>query len=594
MDKSIDIKYVYLNSNLEIVDANREFYVYFDSVGHDLTTIDSFVAPASRRSLISLINSQRKRKDKNYSVLKLLWNQRIPKFNIVQAYGSMFKGEKTTCLKIIDVEQMLDCLREENIEDTELVYALSLMDDCIFSYWQSSNVIKITQFYHNKRIVLYDIDIDDWQRNSIQRNIVPESQVEVFNAFVDDLKSCGKEVSASFISGIRTSNPNILEKLTFSGIRFVDDGEIAVVGRIMPQEDVAKAQRAKKIIEEIQIDPLTKIYNKKTITSYAQKTIDEQRDDSVALIMMDLDHFKPVNDAFGHLAGDKVLARTGDILRDIVGDRGIVGRYGGDEFLILVYGITTEQVLRGFLHSILIKIRDAFRGKFEEINITCSLGCSVYPKDGKTYDELFQKADFGLYRAKDKGRNRYVFFREDLHGELYKKAVQAKSGIKYDDREVQELKYMADFMQKLSVSRKDAIDSILQHMIEVYNLDNVSIFYGEGLKLARSWGKVLPEHRDAGYVRLDAFKNLLGHGSYVRVDFMGNVPSEDQFFREAMEKCGIKSTVQCILGVPEKITGLVTFNRTKTNSLWAEYEVNCASLFASAINLLCINGGFSI
>lgn len=592
MKQNLDIKYVYLNDNLEVVDANREFYVYFDNVGCDLKTIDDFVAPSSRRSLISLIKNQRN--NSNYSVLKMLWNQRTPKFNIVQIYGSIFKGTKTTCLKIIDVEQVLLFLRSTNIEDTELVYALSLMDDCIFSYWQSSNSFKLTQFYHNKRIVLYDIDIDEWRKNSIQRNIVPDSQIEIFNVFIDDLKACKKEVNASFVSGIRTSNPNILEKLTFSGIRFVDDEELVIVGRIMPQEDVAKAQRAKKIIEEIQIDPLTKIYNKKTITSYVQKTINEQRDDSIALIMLDLDHFKPVNDAFGHLAGDKVLAKTGDILREIVGDRGLVGRYGGDEFLILVYGITTEQVLRGFLHSILIKVRETFKGKFEEINITCSIGCAVYPRDGRSYDELFQKADFGLLRAKDKGRNRYVFFREDLHSELYKKAIQTKSGIKYDDREVQELKYMADFMQMLPVSRKDAIDSVLQHMIEVYNLDNVSIFYGTGLKLIYSKGKELSEHTNAEYVSLSAFRNLLGHKSYVRVDFMGNVPSEDQFFKAAMEKCGIKSTIQCILGTKENIAGLITFNRTKTNSQWAEYEVNCASLFASSINLLCLNGDFYI
>lgn len=587
MREKVDIKYVYLNDDLEIVDANREFYVYFDLNGHDLKTLDDFIPHSSRRSVLSLIKN--KNKDSNFTVAKFLEHQTVPKLNVVQAYSSVFDGIHTTCLKIIDIEQSLKIFRTYRLDDSELIHALSLTDDCIFSYWQTDNIIKITQFYQNRTVVLYEQDIDEWAQMSIERKIIPKNQISLFNQFVEDLKACPKNFEATFESGLRTTNPNILENLTFTGVRFVDDEEIAVVGRILPKENAIKAQQVKKIIEEIQIDPLTKIYNKKTITSYAQKIINEHKSDCVTLIIMDLDHFKPVNDAFGHMAGDKVLAQTGEILHELVGDKGLVGRYGGDEFLLIVYGLNTELRLRGFLNGLRIKIANTFRGKFEEINITCSLGCASYPSNGINYEELFQKADFCLYRAKDKGRNRYVFFRDDLHGELYKAASQAKEGIKYDDREIQELKVIAEFIQDMAVSKEKALSQLMEHMIKTYNLDNITIFSGDEFHSYCYSGHKIEGFNYADYINLPSFKALLGEKNYIRIDFMENLPENAQDIKDILKKYGIKSTVQCLLGRPEKITGLITFNRTKAPSLWAEYEVNCAQIAASTLNLTGLN-----
>ena len=213
----------------------------------------------------------------------------------------------------------------------------------------------------------------------------------------------------------------------------------------------------------------------------------------------------------------------------------------------------------------------------------------MFPKNGTTFDELFKKADFGLYRAKDKGRNRYVFFRDDLHADLYRQAVQANDIVKYADREVQELKYMSEFLQDIATAPKEAVERILTHIKEVFKLDNISIFSGEELSLVYSLGKKMSKHQNALYAKTKNFKEFLDGKSYIVSNFVGNPYLNEENFRREMEQAGIKSTLQCVLGTPSDIRGLVTFNHTKNAQLWADYEINCALMFASTLNLLYNN-----
>ena len=584
MNKKIEIKYVYLNEDFKLVDANREFFVYFEKPGHDVISLEDFTEPSCLKSLKKFIANRHK--STGCKIFKFKKNCTHTRENIVSVFDSSFNGVKSICLKLIDLQDGIDFFNDYHSEETELLAALSLTDDCVFSYTQSTNQFRIVQFYRNRRILLYQQDIDDWREYIIQNGLVPENQIDNIHILIEKIKSCPPKIDEIFESAIRSSTAKILERLNFIGTRFVYDGEIRIVGKIMTLKDAEKVKNSKAVLEELQIDPLTKVYNKKTITAYAKKALSERTTKSIALIIMDLDHFKPVNDAYGHLAGDRVLEKTGEILQEIVGARGIVGRYGGDEFLILFGDAEDELVLRGFLRSILIKIRNNFQGQFDDINITTSIGCAVFPKNGTDYNELFRKADFCLYRAKDKGRNRYVFFRDDLHGELYKNAVAATEGLKYDDREIKELKYMSEFMTEVAKSPFAAIQNILNHMLITYNLDNITIYYGENMNSIYYCGKKLLDDDCASYVKSKDFSSLLNGRQYFRLDFPDNIPSEFKDFKNEMSLRKVKSTVQCIFGTPDLITGLVTFNRTKEASLWAEYEVNCSAMFASTVNLL--------
>jgi diguanylate cyclase (GGDEF)-like protein len=127
-----------------------------------------------------------------------------------------------------------------------------------------------------------------------------------------------------------------------------------------------------------------------------------------SLMMVDIDHFKPINDTHGHAAGDAVLARVGQILKETFYETDVVGRYGGEEFIVLLPRAETDGVMRkaeGLRHRFEAEI---IPSGFENLKITVSIGLAHFPKDGRNAEELIGSADRALYRAKEGGRNRVV------------------------------------------------------------------------------------------------------------------------------------------------------------------------------------------
>jgi len=121
--------------------------------------------------------------------------------------------------------------------------------------------------------------------------------------------------------------------------------------------------------------------------------------------MADLDRFKAINDTFGHTAGDQVLKAVGDYLHGSIRDVDSVGRYGGEEFVMLLPE-TDKAPARGLSERLRKGIAAMELGNLPQITI--SMGVATFPEDGRTVDELLQKADAALYAAKKKGRNRVV------------------------------------------------------------------------------------------------------------------------------------------------------------------------------------------
>lgn len=134
----------------------------------------------------------------------------------------------------------------------------------------------------------------------------------------------------------------------------------------------------------------------------------------VGVIMLDLDHFKDINDRFGHAAGDALLQEVSERLLSIVRDTDTVSRPGGDEFCIVLPSVNSRHdVIR-----IAEKIVDAFHRPIHldtgPVVVTTSVGAALYPENGDNLDTLIQKADKAMYRAKNQGRNRYCFYEEPI------------------------------------------------------------------------------------------------------------------------------------------------------------------------------------
>jgi diguanylate cyclase (GGDEF)-like protein len=136
-----------------------------------------------------------------------------------------------------------------------------------------------------------------------------------------------------------------------------------------------------------------------------------------AIMFLDLDGFKPVNDTFGHPKGDAVLRAVAKRLVDEVGVEGHVGRMGGDEFAIVIGDAQSRRKIEGLADRIIKSIREPYMIDQTEIRIGVSIGCAFGPIDGATVDDLILKADLALYQAKDAGRGCARYFSSELQSE---------------------------------------------------------------------------------------------------------------------------------------------------------------------------------
>ncbi len=127
---------------------------------------------------------------------------------------------------------------------------------------------------------------------------------------------------------------------------------------------------------------------------------------SLGLMIIDIDHFKKINDTYGHQAGDSVLKKVAAVIKENVYETDMVARYGGEEFVVIMPRAQAEGALRKAEHIRKLIESEIFEAGVEKIRITISAGIAHYPKDAETVSDLISKADTALYKAKESGRNR--------------------------------------------------------------------------------------------------------------------------------------------------------------------------------------------
>jgi diguanylate cyclase (GGDEF)-like protein/PAS domain S-box-containing protein len=164
-------------------------------------------------------------------------------------------------------------------------------------------------------------------------------------------------------------------------------------------------------------DPLTSLPNRTLFQDRLEQSLTraERTEQRVALLFLDLDRFKTINDSLGHLAGDRLLQAVSERLRDCVRDTDTICRQGGDEFLIVLADLADADVPARIAEKILRRLSEPFDVGGHSLGTSFSIGIAVFPDDGRTADALMKNADTAMYHAKENGRNTYRFFTEQMN-----------------------------------------------------------------------------------------------------------------------------------------------------------------------------------
>jgi diguanylate cyclase (GGDEF)-like protein len=182
------------------------------------------------------------------------------------------------------------------------------------------------------------------------------------------------------------------------------------------QYSIERKRYQEELEHQANYDALTGLPNRNLLHDRLKQAVFAQRQvRPIAVVFIDLDHFKFINDSLGHNQGDKLLATVAERLHSIVRDGDTVARLGGDEFVLVLNDQAKEDVIFRAMQRIIGKISEPMTIDGQELYTTCSAGVSLYPQDGTDVETLLKNADAAMYRAKEHGRNNFQFYTAEMN-----------------------------------------------------------------------------------------------------------------------------------------------------------------------------------
>ena len=209
-------------------------------------------------------------------------------------------------------------------------------------------------------------------------------------------------------------------------ISVVRDGEGKVKNHIATFVDISARKAAEKHIYQLaHHDPLTGLYNRFSLEErLGQALMQVQREGGqLALLFIDMDRFKVINDTLGHHVGDALLVEIARRLQGVVRDSDIVARIGGDEFVVVLTGIEESMAAMTVAEKIVTNLGVPYEIGEHQLHSTPSVGISLYPEDGRDAEGLMKSADTAMYHAKAQGRNNYQFFTPQMNAAAHERFV---------------------------------------------------------------------------------------------------------------------------------------------------------------------------
>jgi len=330
--------------------------------------------------------------------------------------------------------------------------------------------------------------------------------------------------------------------------------------------------------------------NKKAITEFAISKIsayhssDIQR--SLYFIILDIDNFKSVNDTYGHMFGDEIIFKLANALKKAIGQRGVAGRIGGDEFLILLENIMEVDDIKTILKSVRKYMEWDFNDKSSTYKFTCSIGVSQYAKDASDYETLFRIADKALYIAKNKGGDRYIIYDREKHGELDRNQSETVLSrehlamMKPIDKSVM----ASELILLLSEIKKDAIQSVIDELVELMNISGVSVFVGENLNCAYSAGFYRKIISNSSYIYEQNYLDLFDHYGINTINNVEKLAIDYTYSYKLWKNSEICSSLQILIKEENEIKAMISFDILgKVRRKWSEVDISILYMIARTL-----------
>lgn len=299
---------------------------------------------------------------------------------------------------------------QEELKHSEERYRIiiSQTEDIIFEW----DVIKDTIYFSENWKSKFDSAqvIENISKNIYKSNIIHNDDVQSLGNLLNNIIK-GNTYEETQIRLKKNNGEYIWCKIRITAM-FDENGDISKAVGVIINIHKEKTE-TEDLLFKSQRDSLTALFNKGNTQSMIEEYIQSNRTDvNGALFVIDVDNFKAVNDNLGHLAGDKVLRSISSMLLEVFPENSIIGRIGGDEFVVFLKNINSQELLDRKANELVNGFRRDFTGETKEYKVSGSIGIAMYPEHGTSFKELFENADKAVYLAKKKGKDNYCIFYE--------------------------------------------------------------------------------------------------------------------------------------------------------------------------------------
>lgn len=345
--------------------------------------------------------------------------------------------------------------------------------------------------------------------------------------------------------------------------------------------------------QKMQQDALTKLLNKASVqrmtTAYLK---DRDPEEKAAMLMLDLDNFKEINDTYGHLYGDEVLTQIGAQLRSMFRSRDVIGRVGGDEFMVLLKDIPNEEVARERCENLVNTFRQYLHDLMPALNVSVSVGCAMAPEHGQTWAELYRCADTALYVAKSKGKCDFSIYSQGID---MPKIQHRSTDIESNEQSVVNDDAFIRYAFHSLYSTKDTektIEMLMAHIGTRFNVSRVYVFENNEDNTYCSntfeWCNVGIHPEKENLQNISYETDIPGWSAQFDengVMYCPDIQQLPEIYRVVLEPQGIKSMLHCALMQDGVFRGYVGFDDCLTGCLWTQEQIEQLKFFAEILSV---------
>ncbi|MEG1426215.1 MAG: diguanylate cyclase [Oscillospiraceae bacterium] len=354
----------------------------------------------------------------------------------------------------------------------------------------------------------------------------------------------------------------------------------------------AVKQQAEILEEKLQIDPMTKLYNKVAMARLSNKMLKDSTGGLHAMIVLDIDNFKGINDTLGHTFGDVVLMDVATKLKTLFRSDDIVGRMGGDEFAVLMKNMPDASSVLKKATELSSTFHQTYAGEKGNYMISCSMGVILIADRGETFETVYRKADAALYKAKQNGRDQFVLYQEKDAADY--PIVNTRTNDEKMEH-LQESHNMEAHIFELLYASKDfdvSINMAITAIGRQYHVNRVAIFENDdemqtttniyewcndGISSEIGNLQQIPLSSNGESI-LDSFdKNGLLYCKDVR--------ELSPYIRNILEKQGIRSSLKITIVNEQKIYGFIGFDECTEYRTWTAEEIEKLSYLSKVLSV---------